>query len=253
MTRVENGAPRRRLRPTRAQALAQHLETEILDESLAAGARIGTKGELRARFGVAAATVNEAIRMMEMRGLISARPGPGGGVFVADASSRSRLTQMALGIADSTTTLGDCVDIRNALEPLICRRAAWHCRPQDIDALRKIVGAMGEVTHEPRTYLRLNWTLHRMIGDLCQNPPLQSFYRMLIDVLDDGLDQFEFGGPQADGATVHRMLVEAIAAGDEQTIEEAVERHAQQSPLIVQDDRRRSQRELRSTGGAGLW
>ena len=47
------------------------------------GERLATKDDLRKRFRVAVATVNEAMRRLETRGLIEARPGPGGGVFVA--------------------------------------------------------------------------------------------------------------------------------------------------------------------------
>src|SRR5436853_2965979 len=81
-------------RVPRAEALARHLETEIVAEEFAPGDRLGTKDELRRRFGVAAATINEAVRLMDSRGLVSARPGPGGGVFVTDVSARSRLAQM---------------------------------------------------------------------------------------------------------------------------------------------------------------
>jgi DNA-binding FadR family transcriptional regulator len=218
-------------RMTRSEALARHLETEILDDSLAPGDRIGTKSELRQRFGVAAATVNEAVRLMEMRGLISARPGPGGGVFVAETSSRSRLAQISLGFGTTQPTLRDCVDVRNALESLICRRAAENCLQQDVKAMHKIVEAMDEVLHEPQPYLRLNWSLHRMIGDLCSNPALKNIYLMLIDVLDDGLDRFEFPDNSDEPIRIHRALVDAIADGDPAKIDAAVRQHLTVSPL----------------------
>src|SRR4051794_41433642 len=76
-------------RVPRAEAVARDLEAEILGGRLAPGARIGTKDDLRHRFGVAVATVNEAVRLLETRGLIEARPGPGGGAFVAASSVRA--------------------------------------------------------------------------------------------------------------------------------------------------------------------
>lgn len=42
-----------RSRVSRAEALAQRLETEITTRALPPGERLGTKGELRRRFGVA--------------------------------------------------------------------------------------------------------------------------------------------------------------------------------------------------------
>src|SRR4051812_44075816 len=60
------------VRVSRAESVARELESEIL-AGVEPGTRIGTKDELRRRFGVAVATVNEAVRLLELRGLISVR------------------------------------------------------------------------------------------------------------------------------------------------------------------------------------
>ena len=59
------------------EAIARELEQEITGGELSPGQRLGTKEELRARFGVALATINEAIRLLEMRGMLTAPPGAG--------------------------------------------------------------------------------------------------------------------------------------------------------------------------------
>ena len=74
-------------RVSRAELVARELEREIVDDRQA-GERLGTKDDLRKRFGVAVATVNEAVRLLETRGLIEAQPGPGGGVFVSGIVKR---------------------------------------------------------------------------------------------------------------------------------------------------------------------
>src|SRR6195952_1874853 len=85
-------------RVSRAEAVARALETEIMDEAIAPGERIGKKTELRERFEVALGTVNEAVRLLEMRGLVTVRPGPGGGVFVASGSGRMAVRHPALAV-----------------------------------------------------------------------------------------------------------------------------------------------------------
>jgi DNA-binding FadR family transcriptional regulator len=170
---------------------------------------------------------------MEMRGLVSARPGPGGGVFVADTASRSRLAQITLGFDQGTATLRDCVEVRNSLEPLVCLKAAESCGPDDVKAMHKMVDAMEEALGDDRAYLRLNWSLHRMIAGLGTNPALLSIYRTLIDVLDEGLDDFAFERTPRASIAVHRRLIEAIADGTSTKVLAAVASHQKNSPLTL--------------------
>src|ERR1700761_7706545 len=105
-------------RVSRAEMVARELEREILDE-LQAGDRLGTKADLRQRFGAAVATIHEAGRLLETRGLIEARPGPGGGVFVSGPGARLAMAHAVLGFASETSTYEECLELRDALEPLV--------------------------------------------------------------------------------------------------------------------------------------
>jgi len=218
-------------RVTRAEALARTLESEIVTAGLAPGERLGTKNDLRQRFGVAAATINETIRLMEMRGLVVARPGPGGGVFVTSPSARANVSQLILGFSWGKATLADCVEVRNALEPLICRHAARHHRDADIRALEKILERMEQSTDDRRAYFEINWEFHRRLAMICRNPPLQSIYLLLCDFLQSGLGDLEFEVIEPERVAVHKRLLAAIDAGEGEELESALAEHAELSPL----------------------
>jgi len=214
-------------RISRAEELARHLEEQIVSDGLPAGERLGTKDDLRQRFGVALATTNEAVRLLETRGLITARSGPGGGVFVAAASSRVRLNHLVLGFKADDRPFTDCLEVRNALEPLVCREAWEHCRASDAAALRAVIERMGEHVAEPAQFLRLNWGLHRMLAGIGANAALTSIYLTLMDFVEDGLREVEgdrdFDGE--DNLTIHRELVEAIIDDDPTRLRAAIDRH----------------------------
>jgi len=213
-------------RVPRAEAVARDLEAEILGGGLAPGDRLGTKDDLRQRFGVAVATVNEAVRLLEMRGLIEARPGPGGGVFVVNSSVRVALTRSGLASTWGAARFADCMAVRTALEPLVCRDAAAHHTAEDLVALRRIFAEMERQGTDPAAYLELNWALHRRIAKMCRNAPLHSIYLTLLDFLEDGLragDRRFDAGPDLDA---HRELVEAIASGPGPRLDAAISRHA---------------------------
>jgi DNA-binding FadR family transcriptional regulator len=221
-------------RVSRAARLAQEVEAAIRGDQREPGQRIATKQELRERYGVAAATINEAVRLLETRGVVEARPGPGGGIFVARQAVRSavRFAHMhtVLGFPTESTTYRDCLVVRDALEPLICRDAARRHSDSDIATLRAVVALMERHLADPVAYFKCNWELHRRIAALSANTPLCSIYLTLTEGLESMLEHAEideFDGPTY--VAIHRELVEAIAAGPGPRLEAAIAAH---TPLV---------------------
>jgi DNA-binding FadR family transcriptional regulator len=219
-------------RVSRAQLVARELEREIVDER-EAGDRLGTKDDLRRRFGVAVATINEAVRLLETRGLIEARPGPGGGVFVSAPGARLAMAHAVLGFAAETSTYEECLELRDALEPLVDRYAARFHRAADIRALNKVLDQMGRCTDDPTGFFDANWALHRRIAKLCGNTPVRGIYLSMISFLQETVDHAQF--PAFDGdamLAVHRDLVAAIDAGEGPRLDAAVAAHRPTQRLV---------------------
>jgi DNA-binding FadR family transcriptional regulator len=206
------------------------VETEIMDEVVAAGVRLGTKEDLRQRFGVALATINEAVRLLEMRGLVEARPGPGGGVFAANGSARMALSHSTMRFKGGSG-FSEYLAVRDALEPLICREAARNHDAGDIRALERILDRMRRQLEDSHAYMRLNYRLHRRIAKMSRNAPLHRMYLMLLDSMEAEMERAEledFDGPAhlAD----HLELVAAIDGGEGEELETAI---ARQSPSYM--------------------
>jgi DNA-binding IclR family transcriptional regulator len=118
----------------RSEVLTRIIEREIADRRLPAGYRFGTRADLRRRFNVAMATVNESIRVLEMRKIVEARPGPGGGVFVAASASSDDVDDEA-----ATRSLHGLLEILVAFREqrqLTTADAAAAARVSPIGALR---------------------------------------------------------------------------------------------------------------------
>jgi DNA-binding FadR family transcriptional regulator len=212
-------------RISRAQLVARELEREIIDD-LETGERLGTKEDLRRRFGVAVATINEAVRLLETRGLIEARPGPGGGVFVSQPGTRVAMSHVVLGFDSDSTTYEQCLELRDALEPLVDGYAARYHKAADIRALNKLLDQMRRSTEDPLAFFHANWALHRRIAKLCRNAPLRTIYLTMIDFLQQSVDHAQF--PDFDGeamVAVHRDLIAAIDAGEGPHLDAAVAAH----------------------------
>jgi len=218
-------------RVSRAASVARELESTIHAGGQGPGERIATKEELRVRFGVAVATINEAVRLLETRGVIEARPGPGGGIFVARSPVRIALMHTVLGFPIESTGYRDYLVVRDALEPLICRDAAARHAADDIAALSAIVDRMEHSVADPPAYFLLNWELHRRIAGMSANAPLRSIYLALVESLEaivEGAEIDVFEGPVQ--VAIHRELVAAIAAGPGARLEAAITAHTPLPP-----------------------
>jgi DNA-binding FadR family transcriptional regulator len=214
-------------RLSRAEALAREIEEQIAAGVVSTGDRLGTKDDLRQRFGVAVATVNEAIKLLDTRGLVEARPGPGGGVFVASPASRKRTGPMIMGFEWSEAGLDDFIEVRGALEPIIYQHAMRYRTEADIRALRMIVASMAAHLDQPRSCARYNTAFHRRVARLSPNVPLRSFYVTLLDFYEQSLVE-EHGMPATvnpGSPAVHGQLLDAIETREPALLAAAISGH----------------------------
>ena len=214
-------------RVPRAEAVARDLEIEILCDGLSPGERLGTKDDIRQRFGVAVATINEAVRLLEMRGLIEARPGPGGGLFVATSSVRVAIRRNSPQATWGAARYADCLVVRTALEPMVCRDAAAHHDDEDIAAIGRIVDDDGTPLRPARAVLRAE--LGPAPADR-QALPQRAAAQHLPDAPGLPRGRARRDRParlrRARRRRAHRELVAAIASGPGDRLEAAIAAHA---------------------------
>ncbi|WP_344874676.1 FadR/GntR family transcriptional regulator [Nonomuraea antimicrobica] len=212
---------------SRAEALVRELESRILSGEWARGDRLGTREDLRVKYGVAAATVSETIRMLESRGLVETRPGNGGGIFVSEPAGFVRLGNKVLELRSEAVTVADCLAVRDALDPMVVVEAARHRTDDDVLALRALLEKFLNSLDDPNTYLTANWALHRKLAEMSANVVLQHMYLGLLDFIESQVNAVVpgagFGGDEAREA--HIAIVEAVCAGDVEAARRAGERH----------------------------
>jgi GntR family transcriptional regulator, transcriptional repressor for pyruvate dehydrogenase complex len=217
----------------KADILAQYIEDLIAQRHLTPGDRIATKEELRRESGVARATVNEAARLLQARGRVVLRPGPGGGLFVAPTDPVVRLGQTLLTVHSEPVTVIDAIAVRDGLEAVVAADAARFRSARDIADLRVLIDAMADVVNDPERFLRANWRLHERIAQIVRNHILRTMYLGLLQFIQDqALDVAphrtldEHTKYKKHRLNIHIDLVQAIIAGDVAAATEAAERHA---------------------------
>ncbi|MQY11754.1 Transcriptional regulator NanR [Streptomyces sp. RB5] len=214
---------------SRAVGVAQNIERRILDEGLSAGHRLGTKQSLRTQYDVAPATLNEALRLLSDRGLITVRPGVKGGIFVATPPALVRLGRKMLELSGDAVSVADCLVVRDTLEPRVVREAARFANAADIERLRATVDEMLQPDLAADAYMRANWKLHRDIAAIVPNQVLRHTYQSMLEFVESRLQRVAAVGERPldthTGALIHKQLVDAIAGRDEARLTRAIAAH----------------------------
>ncbi|SDP35482.1 FadR/GntR family transcriptional regulator [Actinacidiphila guanduensis] len=186
------------------------------------GSRLGSKDDLRALCGVSVGSFNEALRLAQSRGLITVRPGPGGGLFAAEQSALVRLGNSVLSLDAARTDVAEAIRLRDALDPLLIHDAVWHASLADVTRFREQVDAMRVAAEEQDSvaFVHANWRLHARIAEVSPGALLRHFYLGLLEIIESHtlavLPVREQPLPEylRERYRLHSELVDAIAAHD---------------------------------------
>jgi DNA-binding FadR family transcriptional regulator len=217
--------------PTRPEQAAEQLAA--LAAAAEPGTRLGTKDELRARCGVSVGTFNEALRLVQARGVITVRPGRVGGLFASRQSPMVRLGNSVLALDEDAASVADAVRIRDALDPLLVEDALRHATGEDVAAMRREVARMHAAATEMdgTGFIHANWALHARIAEVSSNAMLRSFYLSLLEIIESHTLAVRSVAEQPLPAYIwsrydlHAALVDAIADRDETRAMALIQEH----------------------------
>ncbi len=127
--------------------------------------------------------------MVQARGLITVRSGPGGGLFASRQSPMVRLGNSMLSLSDDAASVAEAVRLRDALDPLLIEDAIEHASAHDIAALRAKLDQMkvAAAAADSATFVRTNWDLHARIAEISPSAILRSLYLNLLEIIDSQL------------------------------------------------------------------
>jgi len=125
---TDGGAPRfadyfRRTLKT-SETVAHDIVAEIVARDLQPGDRLPLEATMQASYRVSRASLREALRLLEVQGLISIKPGPGGGPVVGTVDARYLARTSALYYNLGGSSYREVFDVQLLLEPLAAEAAA---------------------------------------------------------------------------------------------------------------------------------
>ncbi|KFC66920.1 Transcriptional regulator, GntR family [Devosia sp. LC5] len=114
------------VRRKRTDLIVEAIKQMIVEQGLGPGDRLPQEKELMAQFSAGKSTVREALKALEVQGLISVRTGPGGGPFIARMSEGRAMSLLSNFLFARNLTMAHVQAMRAALEPLAAVSAIGH-------------------------------------------------------------------------------------------------------------------------------
>ena len=210
----------------RTEKISEVVAREIVHDmrGMTSGSKLPPEALMLDKYRVGRASLREALRLLEVQGLIVIRPGPGGGPVVASVDSRHFARMASLYFHLSGATYRDLVEARLVMEPVMARLAAERQDPQDLADLQRFVQVEPE-GNEPGQYLRHSTEFHALLSGMSGNPVLDLMGRSLKDLYTDRLEGLIFPDEararvQEEHAAIARAIVKGNAARAEKLMRE---------------------------------
>jgi DNA-binding FadR family transcriptional regulator len=201
--------------PKRAELIAHDLADYIVDSHLAPGTPLPPEHEMIESLGVGRTTVREALRLLETRGVLTIKSGPGGGPVVRRPRPHDLAESLTLILQFEEATLIEIVEARKWLEPAICRLAATQITAAQVKQLRALNQVIADNVESQDLVLSQNREFHRQIAEIGGNVVLRIFLESIVSISDGKAIGIEYGPKQAEAIVIaHEEIVDALESGD---------------------------------------
>lgn len=208
----------------RALSLAQDIVRDIEAGAHVPGDRLPREDEMLARYEVARATLREALRFLELQGVIYLQLGRSGGPVVARPQTGDFASSLSLILHFMEADLRGLLELREAIAPDVAAYAAQRATTGDLSALVDCLKEL-ERNETGSQFEELNRRFHDLLGWASGNP----LFGLLTSSMHLLTREFSCSlGYSAQERAVqlrflHRVL-EAVRTGDAQAARQAMTR-----------------------------
>jgi GntR family transcriptional repressor for pyruvate dehydrogenase complex len=215
------------LRPQKTALLvAQQIVADIQRRGNVPGDRLPPEKAMLEQYQIGRGTLRESLRYLELQGLISLKPGPGGGPVVEEPTGAGLANAISLLLQMENAPYRNIVEARESLEPAMARLAATRLTDDDLEALRENLARMRSEIDDPEVFALTNQEFHDIIAHASGNALFGRLIEALTGILDGTSIGVEY--PERRRLAVHQAhtrIYEALAAKDSAAAADSMREH----------------------------
>ncbi|OZD39130.1 GntR family transcriptional regulator [Rhodococcus sp. 06-1477-1B] len=216
--------------PRAWQVVLERIESDLREGRLAPGSRLTPERELATQLGVGRSSVREAVRVLEVLGVVrtATGSGPTAGAMIVTTPRGGLAAFLRLQVAANGFPLTDVVRTRIVLECDVAERLAdGHA---DLADVVEILDAMDADDLAPDEFLALDARFHQALSEVSGNAVVSAMMAGLRSSIEAytraGAARLEAWPTVSERLRAeHRSIVAAVSAGDADGAREAVRAH----------------------------
>jgi DNA-binding FadR family transcriptional regulator len=178
------------------QDLVEQIQAAILDGRLKPGDKLPAQRELVDMFQTSRASIREALRVLEQKGLIAVKLGVSGGAVIKTAGTAPIIESLKLLLQQEQVSLDHLAEFRESIEGDVAASAALRAEASDIDQLEEILAQAEACLREdnpiPYDFIRMDIRLHIALAEISGNPIFVAVMKMVHETILGFYDRSTF-------------------------------------------------------------
>jgi GntR family transcriptional regulator, transcriptional repressor for pyruvate dehydrogenase complex len=213
------------------EEVAKQIERVILTK-LHPGDKLPSERELAESLGVSRSSVRDAIRSLELAGLLE--PRQGAGTVVCEVSAETILNPLSSMLLRKQQLVAELLDFRKMLEPPLAARAATRATDEEISEMEEILHRQEEKLERGEVAVDEDSEFHYSVALASGNTVVLKVLDILMDLLRATRERsLQTQGRPQKSLAGHRRILAAIKRHDAEAAKAAMRRHIEDVEEIV--------------------
>jgi GntR family transcriptional repressor for pyruvate dehydrogenase complex len=213
------------------EEVARQLERMIL-KKLRPGDKLPSERELAEGLGVSRSSIRDAIRSLELVGLVE--PRQGSGTVVREVSADTLMNPLTNVLRHKMELVSELLDFRKMLEPPLAARAATHASEEELVEMEEILRRQDSKFSRGEPAIEEDSEFHYSIAMASGNSVVLKVLDVLMDLLRDTRERsLQLEGRPQKSLAGHRKILIAIKKRDAEAAKAAMRRHIEDVEEIV--------------------
>lgn len=206
------------------EEVAARIRDLIASGELATGQALPSERRLAEQFKVGRAVIREAIRQLEVSGLVESRHG--GGNYVREVTVEHLVAPIASVLNGMTPLREELMDARLFFEPQIAQAAAARATPEDLRRLEDVIRRQEERVANGLSGADENAEFHDLLASATHNTVVERVMEVIDGLLEDSQARlFRSVGRSEVSLEGNRRILEAVLRHDEAAAQRAMADH----------------------------